>query len=127
MSKRVVDASVITGWVLKETLPDPVVKLFKAMFEGEVVFEAPKLLFYEVMNAIKSAILSGRIKESDSGDFLDRFGELGVRLADQTVKDRILELSLKKNISVYDAAYVALAERLKCEFVSLDEKLVKKV
>ena len=40
---------------------------------------------------------------------------------------RSIELSLDYGISVYDAFYIALAEKLKCELITADKIMVRKV
>jgi predicted nucleic acid-binding protein len=80
---------------------------------------APALLPFEVSNVIRRHELSGRVSADQAaqahGDLLD----LPIQLWPyETVASRVRQL--RKNLTAYDAAYVALAELLGCPLVTLD-------
>ena len=77
---------------------------------------------------LKSAVKSSRV---DSGhvevvfkDFLE-YGLVGYFTSD--LQKDALALSIKLDISSYDASYIALAEHLKKPFFTADKKLLAKV
>jgi predicted nucleic acid-binding protein len=83
---------------------------------------APRLLVYEVVNAIKMAIKRERIEEDLALALLAEFEEWRVELKDVELS-RVLDLALKNDLSVYDASYLYLAKKMKCELLTWDRKL----
>jgi predicted nucleic acid-binding protein len=109
----VVDAS----YVLDLLLPDEKkigTKLIHAI--------APQLLVFEVTNAIKMAVVRKRITSSIANVLLKEFEGWKIRLMDVRANE-VLELALEKDLSVYDASYLYLAEKMKCELLTWDKKL----
>lgn len=87
---------------------------------------APSLIFYELTNAWSC---NGKLTLDQVSDNLNQLKkhnlavvEIGFPLLKKAAK-----LSKTYKISVYDASYIALAQKKKCDFVTADEKLVKRV
>ena len=82
---------------------------------------------YEVYNALWRKFKLGELDErkleeaKEMADFLI-YKTFQVRRFDE-VKARAFKIALRVGISVYSAAYVALAERLRVYFYTLDERL----
>jgi predicted nucleic acid-binding protein len=121
----VVDSSIVTKWFLVEANSDQAVVLRDEFATGRLRLTVPTLLFYEVMNAIR---------------FSGVFNETGLALAAKSLSKyhfgiwrpigKLLELStqlsIRENVTVYDACYVALAKRLKTRLVTEDKELLDK-
>ncbi len=113
----VVDASVLVKVVLKEPgwdeieLDSNTATLDYALVEG--------------MNAIWKAIRRGRIAEETGKTLIAVLKLIGsgmLTFEAQNFFERGLEIALKENVTIYDALYIALAEALKAELLTADEK-----
>ena len=85
---------------------------------------APDIVGYEVMNSLRRRRAAGRLSVREAERALDDWQRLGVELWPlQSFADRVWEMT--GSITVYDAAYVALAERLGARLLTGDRKLAK--
>jgi predicted nucleic acid-binding protein len=122
----VCDASVILKWIFDEEADgDHANRLKEGHVAGNEIIAVPDLLFYEVANvlATKTRLSEAAVNEAFSllWDFqLERF-DLGL---EEFMGG--LALSRKYKITLYDAAYIELARRLKCAFVTADNRLYEK-
>jgi len=123
----VVDASVVAKWYLKERWRDNAINLRNDYVEGRIDLAAPSIMPFEVLNAIrysrkdlKAEVLEG-IAES-----LSLYGIKLYELKDEYAK-KTARLSIEKNITIYDASYLALAIKLKTKLYTADEKLINKL
>lgn len=92
-------------------------------------FHVLDLTYYEVANAIRHKT-SDRFRAKDARD---AFSE-AVKLMDlfalhdfSEIIDDALAMALALNITIYDAAFLSLAKKLGVRFLTLDEKLAKKL
>lgn len=86
--------------------------------------QAPHLLDLEVMSVIRRAARAGQIDQRRAGLALRDLSELQItRYPHVEFAPRIWEL--RDNVTVYDAAYIALAENLGCVFVTADRALTR--
>ncbi len=120
---KVVDASVVIAELLPdETLTNKIDKDFHQFIKGQLYFVTPILLKYEIANALKSAILQKRLTLSKAQKLLARFLDLPF-IYFEIKFNEVLELAIKENTSVYDAAYLYLARSNNWQLLSLDKKL----
>lgn len=120
----VVDASIILAWLLPDEREEMVNRIFASYRVKKSHIYAPKLLIYELMNGLKSAILRKRIDWLKAKRAIEVFKQMKFDLIDQGGEEvTIVKLANKLNLSVYDAAYVVLAKKLKVKLMSLDKKL----
>ena len=112
----VVDASAVLKWQLddEEYVPQAIALRDDFYALGAVKAIAPHLLIYEVINGILTATRRKRLASDKALEAMTNLLELGVELK-QVGAERVLELALAYNLSAYDAAYLALAEREGCE------------
>jgi len=119
---KVLDASVVLGWLLREPLPAALERLLDDHVTGRVPAVAPELLRYEVANVLaRGAGLDAAGARSGH----ERFLALEVRtfaLGDDEYR-AALDLALTHGITVYDASYVALARALGARFATADHRL----
>lgn len=86
------------------------------------VLAAPHLMPVEVTNILRRAVLAGELSDDVASLAHADLLELRVDLFPYGVfSSRIWEL--RKNLTAYDAWYVALAETLKARVATLDERL----
>ena len=121
----VVDASVVTKWFLTELNSDRAVRLRDDFATGRVRLVVPTLLFYEVVNALR---FSRVFREADltlAAKSLSKY-----RFGIWRPRGRLLEssaaLSLKGDLTIYDACYVALAQRRSTKLITEDRELLSK-
>jgi predicted nucleic acid-binding protein len=92
-------------------------------------FHVLDLNYYEVANALKYKISGSFTSKDAHAAWLEalKLMNLFALHSFSEVIDDALTVALKLNISVYDAAFVSLADRLGMRFLTLDEKLAKKL
>ncbi len=123
----IIDASVIAKWLLPDE-EDFVANIIKEAFASRAIsVSVPILIFYEVNNLLKSAVLSGRIDVKRAVSLYEAFLDFDfIICSSKPLLKATLRKAVELNISSYDASYVALAETLEVPFYTADEKLVKK-
>lgn len=85
---------------------------------------APDLMPFEVANIVRRTEARGAIDASTAARAIDSLRALAVDLTPfEPLADRVWEL--RKNLTAYDASYVALAEVLDGGLVTLDGKLAQ--
>jgi predicted nucleic acid-binding protein len=119
----VVDASVVVKWYVMEDHREQALKLRDDYVEGRFTLIAPSLMPYEVLNAVRRAKKDISIETLVTvAESLTLYGimlhELRGELANLTVKTAI-----ENEVSVYDAAYIALAKLSGTTLYTADERL----
>lgn len=123
MNEMVVDASVVLKWYLPdESWGDRALRLLDMHVTGEVVLLAPTLLPYEVLNALLVAERRGRADKQLTEESVEAFWGLDLTLVDPFAFD-ILSMARPFNRSIYDAAYLALAEARKIDLLTDDQRM----
>lgn len=124
LDKYVVDASVVLRWLLPDEKDLGSSEFFGRAKSGKIQILVPEILLYEVLNGIKSALISRRLNKQQADGAVKTFMALEIGWQDQKNDSaRVMAIALKYNLSIYDAAYVALAKKLKVKLLSLDKKL----
>lgn len=131
MKTVVVDTSIALKWVLVE--PDsPVARgLLAEWIDKGTIILAPKLLAYEVSNSLYRKARKGEITLDAAKLGLTKILTTGLELdsSDSSVLSiRAMEIADRFDLpATYDAHYVALAEREKCELWTADTKMWRAV
>ena len=113
----VVDAFVIDG--------DPG-EAARERLERQPTLVAPAILPAEVLSALRSLALRGEIAEMRARRAIERLRQLPVvAIPVEPLMGRVWEL--RSTISVHDAWYVALAERLDTTLVTTDRRLAEAI
>ncbi|MEO0811681.1 MAG: type II toxin-antitoxin system VapC family toxin [Myxococcota bacterium] len=116
----VADASVLVAALLDS---GPAGTWAEEVLEDETL-SAPHLLPAEVANILRRLSRAGEITAETADAAYDDLLALDVELAPfHPLADRIWEL--RTNVTSYDAWYVALAEFLNTELVTLDQRLAR--
>jgi predicted nucleic acid-binding protein len=113
---HVVDASVL----LEVTAGNPVPELRRRVLVGQAA--APTLIEVEVLSALRRAALRGTITAEAADVVAARLPHMPLaRMPQRPLMPRIWEL--RGAVTAYDAAYVALAERLDVPLLTCDTRL----
>jgi predicted nucleic acid-binding protein len=84
----------------------------------------PEHWIVELMSVIRGQLLGGKIGAVEAGDAVDAVAEIEPEVpATRVLIPRIW--SLRGNLTAYDAAYVAAAEKYGCALVTADRKLAR--
>jgi predicted nucleic acid-binding protein len=86
---------------------------------------APDLLDFEVVSALRGLTLRGDLTAARAEDVLTDFDDLQIRRWRSSDALRRRAFQLRANVSAYDAAYVVLAEALDCPLLTRDIRLAK--
>lgn len=119
----VLDASVAICWVMHdESDPRADAALLQAATEPAVV---PGIWWYEVRNILVQNERRGRILSQDAEKHLSRLQTLTIQSPTAPDSRETLRLARKHLLSVYDAAYLALAKSERASLATLDRDLEK--
>lgn len=89
---------------------------------GTEQLHAPHLIDSEVASVVRRRSARGELPPADGWTILQVWQQLGViRYGLHGLLERVWEL--RRNLSAYDAGYVALAEALGCTLVTADARL----
>ena len=125
MREVVLDSSVFIASLMPDELSEKAEQLIRQLDVSEARYHAPILLRYEVIAAARKAVYRKRMN-AEQGRIL-RESLLAYRMTlyfDDALLRRTYELAETFNQpSTYDAQYLALSERLSCEFWTADERL----
>lgn len=86
---------------------------------------APSLWWYEVYNLLLVNERRGRIAEAMASDFLLNLAAIPIRIDTEPIGAALMDVARRYRLSVYDAAYLELAARLRIPLVTLDRSLAK--
>jgi predicted nucleic acid-binding protein len=93
-----------------------------ARVEDDGDIHVPHVVDVEVLHALRGLVLGGKLGEDRAADALTDLADLRMnRYPHLPLMDRIWEL--RRNLSAYDAAFVALAEALAAPLVTCDAAL----
>lgn len=122
----IVDASVILSALFPDEVQAQAQAVLRDHVMGRVPLAAPTLLVYEVTNAVVQARRRGRINDEKVSRVLTAYDKLGI-VVEGVSWQQILPLALRFECSVYDAAYLALAEMTGRPLVTGDRRLYNAV
>jgi predicted nucleic acid-binding protein len=109
----VADASVAIGWVHPAQATAETMAMLDAIAEGSVL-EVPALWPLEVANALTVLARRRKLTEDERQSALRWLGGLRLRVDQEMASlafSRLSELAAAHRLSVYDAAYLDLAQR----------------
>ena len=125
IAEVVVDASLALKWVIEEPYSAEAHALLNRWRENRRALLAPALFLYEVTNALAKRMQRRQLTLEQSRERLQFFLESGPLLKQiGAIHPRALELMERFGLpTTYDAHYLALAESLRCECWTADERL----
>lgn len=120
----VVDASYILAFLLPDEHIDRVDRVFDAYQEGKISLVSTLLLPFEVFNGLASAVKQKRLTQKSAVKLGQGFLELSIAFEPINYVDA-LELALNNKLSVYDGAYLLLAQQNRLKLLTCDDRLLR--
>ncbi len=126
--KAVIDASILIALYIPEKYSDWARNVIETYEENHIL----DLTIYEILNVIyKKAIVLKEINEEEAKIVFESIKKIMRDLCIIHKYDEVYEnafkIAMNFNISIYDAAYIALALNLKSKFLTMDLKLKEKI
>jgi len=123
----VIDASVAAKLFINEDYSDKALEIVNAHTLGHLSLSAPTLIVYELGNVFWK---HPQITPEKAYEFMRRFLDLQIDLVNVHSSLSLLkstcDTSKSRNVTFYDAAYLAIAERQGTKVITADEKLHSK-
>lgn len=126
MKPVVVDASIIGGVLLADEWTAQVPEVITAMGNAEI--KAPAHWLVETTNLFTVALRRGRIEAKDRDRLVEATLALKVEMEEPVTEARliaIIGLADRARLTVYDAAYLELAERTGAALATNDKALIR--
>ena len=123
--KAVFDASVVLRAAVAGS---PAAREWLARLDADLHGHAPELIWIEVTNGLRRAVLAGIVETALARRFLGAALRLPITL--RSHRDLALpafDVALDRGLSAYDAGYVVLAEALDAILVTADRTLASAV
>lgn len=121
MSEIVVDTSVIIKWYVPEQHHEQARALRDAYLDGKFDLVAPALMPFEAINALK---YSGHYEGERLEEASKSLPEYGIDLIPLNKTGPIAEIANNLDVTIYDAAYIALAQKLDTKAYTADGNLL---
>jgi len=122
----ILDASVAVKWFSPEPLREQASAIRRDFVDGRVELEAPTLLPYEVANALRYNPRFG-VEEVKAALKALNDMQLVLHPFEEQLIDAATELAFRFGVTVYDAAYVALAVMRRGVLYTADGEVVARV
>jgi len=117
----VLDATITITWAMRDEDHPLAERAFLALQSGSAI--VPAIWWYEIRNILVLNERRNRIAPSDCAQFLLDLDQLAIDVVFPDNGVDAMELSRKFKLSVYDAAYLALAMRERLPLATLDKSL----
>ena len=88
---------------------------------------APSIWYYEIYNVILTCIKRKRLHEEQASSITKLVKKLPIKIDNSfnLTANNVLKIAKTNNLSIYDAAYIELALRIKCPIATLDKKVIQ--
>ena len=124
----VIDASVAAKLFINEDYSDKAAEIMEAYIHGYLSISAPTLILYELGNIFWK---HPQITAEKAYEFIKRFLDLKLELvdvcSDEELLEKICSISKRKDITFYDASYIAIAQRDGTRLITADEEICNRM
>lgn len=121
MTPIVVDNSVFVACCMRDEESPAAIRIMQRVAEEGGV--APRIWWYELRNVLLMNERRGRISKQQVSATLEDSLALGIVIDDGHEEGAVLELSRRRRLTVYDAAYLEVALRRGLPLATLDRRL----
>ena len=119
----VLDASVTLSWAFHDESEPVAVRASEVLQSPGASAVVPSLWWYEVRNVLIVGERRGRITADGTAFFLTQMKALAIVTAPAPDDGILLDLARRMKLSVYDAAYLALAMERNLPLATIDKGL----
>lgn len=112
-------------WFLEEEHSNEARLLRDSFVRGALSISVPTLFFYETLNALRYSEVFDQAELGQAATSLSKYG-LDVWQPSERLLAETAALSMKHDITVYDASYVALSSHLHTKLYTADGDIAKK-
>jgi predicted nucleic acid-binding protein len=126
MNWLVIDADVATAWLFPHPQSAQAENVLVLALAGSVDLAVPHPWSGEVLDAILGARRAGRIDEEEAAEARRLIDQVPRRSLDHdspAARDRTWRLATRFDLSVSDASYLEVADRLQCPLLTFREPL----
>jgi len=125
ISQIVIDSGVLVASVVEETYSKQADTLLTWIEAQNLIIVAPTLLRYEVVATLRKLTHRGTIKADDGINLIREALDTPIQwVLDEALLERAYLLATEHGLpTAYDAQYLAVAERLGCDFWTFDKRL----
>ena len=122
----VLDCSVAAKWVLPEPGRAPALELFERYASGQVLLIAPDILLAEFASLVAKRNRRKQISAGQAHEAFSLMTKSAPKLFDTRPRlSRALDLSLQRQLSLWDCVYLALALEHDCPVLTADLRLFR--
>jgi predicted nucleic acid-binding protein len=122
--RYVLDCSVAIKWFVPEPSSDAALRLLEQAARGEATFVAPESMLAEFGYALRKIALSGEITNERAEAIIEDFLNTPIETAPlRLLLPRAMRLTIAHMAGLYDAIYLALAEREDLLVVTADDRM----
>ena len=118
----VLDASIALAWAFADEDDVRATAALARIRSDEAL--VPSIWWFEIRNALVVNERRGRLMEADTASFLRTLSRLAVTIDRQPGEAEVLTLARRHRLSVYDAAYLELAQCDSIPLATLDRELI---
>jgi len=120
--KYVIDASALINIVLKFYKKD--LNFINELMEESIFLD---LIFYEIGSYLRKYKKMKEVSDNEIKEMIELFNYIigKAKIEEVRLKYEILDLSIKENLSYYDAVYLYLAKKYNLILISDDKDLIK--
>jgi predicted nucleic acid-binding protein len=119
----VLDASITLSWAFTDESEPAAARAAELLETGADTARVPDLWRYEVRNVLLTGERSGRISAAATDRFLGQISRLRIETDTSRDDSHLLQLARQHKLTVYDAAYLALALHEHIPLATLDRAL----
>ncbi|MFW5720261.1 MAG: type II toxin-antitoxin system VapC family toxin [Candidatus Dojkabacteria bacterium] len=122
MERYIFDASFIVAFIAPDEEEDTTHYYFNKYFANQAEVYILQLTDFEVANVIRNLVLRKRLTKKQAMNLLKLYRSYEFQILEPDLSKAMM-LSLKFNINIYDASYLAACTEEKIPLLTFDKKL----